>query len=445
MTIVQGSSLHVVSDELELGEAVAGTEADFIVLIRGDAVLCDDAIDTLSEIIGRFPESDLLYGDDDVARRPAFSPVRLRGQDYLGPVLALRTERIRSLGGLRAEATGAHGYDLALRLSAAGASIVYVPAVLAAPGAGFDDTHEMSRALPIVRHHLGQLGIQAEVSHGRGSALDLRYALEQRPLVSIVIPTRGGSAVIAGTERVMVLEAVRGIREHSSYDNVEFVIVADDATPQSVIDELDVLLGERLVLVRWSAPFNFSAKMNRGAVHANGEYLLLLNDDVELVTPDWIERLLGLAQQKDVGLASGLLYFEDGTVQHGGHLYAHGQAGHIGIGWPADADDELGSMSVDREVSGATAACAMVSTDDFWAVGGFSSLLPGNYNDVDFCLKLRSIGRSVIWSPHVKLYHFESKTREATVAPSEIAALRSRWNSRIQVDAYWPATGDDRR
>lgn len=435
--------LQLARSEQELANAIDEGSARYVVLLREGAEPLEGALALVEEAIARFPQTELLYGDDDVVRRPVFSPVRLRGHDYLGQMLVLSLDRARALGGLRPEAGGAHGYDLALRFAAAGAEALSLPHPLV--GHMPTEPAEAGIRQRIVAHHLQQLQLSAEIAPTSGGSLDLRYALRAEPLVSIIIPTRGSSATIAGAPRVLVVEAIRGILQRSTYRNVEFVVVADDETPQAVIDELRHLAGERLSLVRWSEPFNFSAKMNRGAVHARGDYLLMLNDDVELVSEDWIERLLGLAQQPGIGLVSGLLFFEDGSIQHGGHLYSYGQAGHIAIGWTPGADDPLGSMTVDREVSGATAACSLLSTDDFWAVGGFSTLFPGNYNDVDFCMKLRSLGKSVVWTPHVKLYHFESKTREATVALSELAALRLRWSRKLQVDPYWPAYVDDRR
>ena len=145
-----------------------------------------------------------------------------------------------------------------------------------------------------------------------------------------------------------------------------------------------------------------------------------------------------MAQQPDVGLVGTLLFFEDGTIQHGGHLYSASWAGHSAFGWEASRDDRLGSMRVDREVSGVTAACAMVRADTFWEVGGFSLDFAGNYNDVDLSLKVAATGRRNIWTPHARLIHFESKTRVPSVLPAELETLRARWGTRLLSDPYWP-------
>jgi GT2 family glycosyltransferase len=439
-----------------LNAALAGVSTEYVVLVDADGVLADGALDAIQTALERFPETDLLYGDSvdesggSILSRPIFSPIRLRGQDYLGPVRVCRTSQLRDLGGFRDGFDGAHLYDLALRLAASDAVALHVPEPLSISeqagelriarrtdrptrGTTFGEGH-----LRAVRDHLRSLGIDATVELQPDGSLRLRYRVGGTPLVSLIIPTRGGSATIAGRERVLLTDAVRGILEKSTYQNLEVVVVADDDTPQAVIDELIAIAGDKLRLVRWTDPFNFSAKINRGAVCASGEYLVPLNDDIELVTPDWIEIMLGLAQQPGVGLVGTTLFFEDGTVQHAGHMYRDGAAGHVAIGWESDWDDRLGSLSVDREIAGVTAACAMLSADMFWKIGGFSSLLPGNYNDADVSMKIRRSGASIVWTPHVRLYHFESKSRVATIAPSEIVTIQSRWGSAMQLDPYWP-------
>jgi O-antigen biosynthesis protein len=134
------------------------------------------------------------------------------------------------------------------------------------------------------------------------------------------------------------------------------------------------------------------------------------------------------------------LLYEDGTVQHAGHLYEGENAGHVAQFWPADRDDALHSLEVDREVSGVSAACALLTRELFERVGGMTSLLPGNFNDVDLCLKVRATGRSIVVSPRALLHHYESVTRDARVAPWEHDTIRRRWAWRMQVEGYWPET-----
>ncbi|WP_158862733.1 glycosyltransferase family 2 protein [Leifsonia sp. AG29] len=421
------------------------TREPYAVVLRAGARLTPDALEIIEGTLLRFPETTLLYGDDTGTARPAFSPVRLRSQDYLGGVVVLAADAAREalsrLSGALAAGlpTGdALVWLIALQLAEQGAPGVAVPQPLTVPAddaAGVPASADDARR---VQELLGANGVESSVSVAAGGVLDIRYPVGEAPLVSIVMPTRGGSGSVHGRERCFVVEAVRSILEKSTYPRLEIVVVADADTPPEVEAELALIAGDRLRLIRWSAPFNFAAKMNRGALEASGEYLLLLNDDVEVLSADWIERMLGLALQKRVGLVGALLLFEDGTVQHGGHLYRRGEPTHAAIGVPRDDPGPGGSLLVDREVSGVTAACALLSAERFREVGGFSALLPSNYNDVDLCLKLGSRGLSVLWTPHAVLHHYESRSRVARIVPYERQLLLRRWASRIQVDPFWP-------
>ncbi|WP_394551171.1 glycosyltransferase [Agromyces sp. MMS24-JH15] len=429
------------ADAAALNARIEETEADTLFLVRWGR-LTPTAIPGGVGFLDRNPGIHLVYGDSVTDQglpllRPLASPIRLRSNDYLGPVVVGRVAAIRALGGFRPEARRAQVLDLALRVDAEGGGIALLPLVLAtedlAPG-DFAGTAEAQRQ--VVEAALERAGQRAKVDELEPFVRRIRYEIVGEPLVSIIIPTRGGSAEIAGKDRVLVVEAVRGIVDRSTYRNVEFVIVADDVTPDAVVDELRDLCGDRLRLVLWDAPFNFSAKMNRGAVAASGEYLLLLNDDVEVVTDDWIESMLGLAQQRGVGIVGAQLYFEDSTVQHAGQVYTGGVAGHAAFGWVGGRDDSIKSMSTDHEVSGVTAACALISRDLYFEVGGFTLELPGNYNDVDLNLKVRETGRSAVFTPWARLYHFESKTRDPRILPSDLDTLQARWKRRMQVELY---------
>ncbi|MDQ2637703.1 MAG: glycosyltransferase [Actinomycetota bacterium] len=429
------------ADAAALNTRLGETTAEFLFIIRWGVVV-GDVLPKAVGFMDRFPSVDMTYGDSDAEAglpllRPLFSPIRLRSNDYLGPVIVTRVTAVRAIGGFRADSRRAHVLDLALRTHAFGRTIALDPVVLAAEDLASDDFAGTAAAQSaVVASHLNELGIVATVEDVKPFVRRVRYAIEGEPLVSIVIPTRGGSAEIAGTDRILVVEAIRGIVERSLYQKLEFVVVADAETPDEVINELVQLCGDRLRLVLWNEPFNFSAKMNRGAVAATGEFLLLLNDDVEVVTEDWIETMLGLVQQEGVGIVGAQLYFEDSTVQHAGQVYLGGAAGHAAFGWVGGRDDSIKSMSTDHEVSGVTAACALISRELFFEVGGFTLELPGNYNDVDLNMKVRATGGSAVFTPWARLYHFESKTRDPRILDSDLSTLQSRWKRRMQVELY---------
>ncbi|WP_353828583.1 glycosyltransferase family 2 protein [Agromyces sp. SYSU T0242] len=428
-------------DPASLDGRLAATDAGVLVFVRAGRVV-PEAFARIDGFLDRFPHVDAVYGDSvteagEPLLRPVDSPIRLLGNDFLGPVVAVRTEVLRRLGGFRPDARRAQVLDVALRLRRAGARLALVPEVLATEDVIHDDYAGTSDAQRrVVEHDLEERGVAAEVEDVEPFLRRVRFDVAESPLVSVVIPTRGSSADIGGVDRVLVVEAVRGVIEGSTYRNVEVVVVADRETPAPVIEELERICGDRLRLVLWDAPFNFSGKMNRGAAAARGEYLLLLNDDVEIVTPDWIEALLGPAQQPEVGIVGAQLYFEDSTLQHSGQVYTGGVAGHAAFGWEGGRDDSIRSLSVDHEVSGVTAACALMRRDLFLEVGGFSLAFPGNYNDVDLNMKVRATGRSAVFTPWARLYHFESKTRDPKILDTDISTLQARWARRMQVELY---------
>ena len=429
------------ADPEALNSRLFETASAELVVVRWGR-LVPEAIGRLSGFFDRFPHISMAYGDSTAETgaplmRPLFSPIRLLGNDYLGPLIGIRVATLRRLGGFRPAGRRAQVLDVALRALRAGETVALLPENLAtedlAPGdfAGTSDAQHR-----VVAHHLAERGIDAEIDDVEPFLRRVRFAIEGEPLISVVIPTRGSSAVIGGADRVLVVEAVRGVIEQSSYRNVEVVVVADPETPAEVVDELERICGDRLRLVAWNAPFNFSAKMNRGAAAARGEYLLLLNDDVEIVTSDWIETMLGLAQQEGVGIVGAQLYFEDSTLQHSGQVYTGGVAGHAAFGWEGGRDDSLKSLTIDHEVSGVTAACALLRRDLYLEVGGFSLAFPGNYNDVDLNMKIRATGRSAVFTPWARLYHFESKTRDPKILDTDISTLQARWARRMQVELY---------
>ena len=432
----------VLADAAQLTDRLESTDASFVIWIRG-AVVRPEAVVRMESVFARFAQTEAAVATADSLgpggtrmRRPEDSPLRLRSQDHLGPIVAFRVDAATRAGGFRAPEPSVLVYELVLRMAESGERMVVVPEVLAIERNHRDDHARWHAEREVVDAQLRSVGVRASVEPSGPGVRRIRYSVDEPPLVSIVIPTRGTAADVAGRSRVLVVEAIRGIVERSTYPNLEFVVVADSVTPDSVLSDLRDLVGDRLRLVRWDLPFNFSAKVNHGIAAARGAYLLVLNDDVDLVTGDWIETLVGLGEQHGVGAVGAFLYFEDGSIQHAGHLYTGGAPGHVAFMQPSGYDDELESLSVDREVSGVTGACLFVSAEIAREVGGFSLALPGNYNDVDFCLKVRATGRRIIVSPFVRLYHFESKTRDPTVSPEDSERLRRRWQRQLELEMY---------
>lgn len=440
-------------------DALAAAHGEYVALLDHDDELAPDALAAMSEAIdtqdatGVLP--DLLYSDNDLVApdgrhwspflKPDFSPERLRAQNYIVHLSVLRKAAVDAVGGFRDGYDGAQDHDLVLRVTERADSVVHVPRILyhwrqAPTSVSTGDTKPWAfdAGVRAVADHCKRVGIDATVERSQiDGCYRVRRRLTSTPLVSVVIPTRGGVNRVWGEQRCFVVEAVRSIIEKSTYQNLEFVVVYDDTTPDSVVWTLQDLAPERMVLVRYDKAFNFSEKMNLGVAASRGEHVLLLNDDTELIDPDSIEVLVAHLQHDDVGMVGAKLLFADGTVQHGGHVYiAHPV--HLLVGWPGDSGGPgpLRPLALERETSGVTAAVAMMRRSVYDELGGFSMDLPLNYNDVDLCLKVTQAGYRIIWTPWSTWYHFESQTREAVVLDSEIAYIEQRWGHVMRPDPY---------
>ncbi len=433
-----------------VNQAVDASDSTFVAIIRPVGVLLPGAIAAVRARASDRPSADVLYGNESVPGRggrpvsllkPIFSPERLRCQNYLGELVFYRRSLFNAEGGLDASRPGAELYDLALRATRPAGSVDYLAVDLFARTVSAEalldsDAIESTRAALVA--HLDATGGGEVRSVGADGVHDTRRLVSGEPMVSIVIPTRGQYVEVDGVRRCFVLDAVRSIREMSTWHNYEIVLVIDSVAEQQVVDELLEIGGPRLRFVVWSRPFNFSEKVNLGVLHSDGEYVLLLNDDVKVITPDWIEAMLALAQRPGAGMVGGMLYYGDETIQHAGHQYEGGEVSHIGLDAPRGDAGPQDGYRVEREVAGVTAACALMPTRVFREVGGLTNLLPGNFNDVDLCLKTTWQRYEIYWTPHAELYHFESKTRDASVHAFEIDVAWRRWGFRIKESDYWP-------
>ncbi|MFV0535253.1 MAG: glycosyltransferase family 2 protein [Cumulibacter sp.] len=425
---------------------------ELVALLDHDDVLDPEAVAELNQAARQNPNADVIYTDEywwidgqrHYFRKPDWSPERLRGQMYLGHIVAYRRDLLERIGGMRTGFDGSQDYDLALRATENAREVHHIRKALyswrihaGSVSHAVDNQPVFDAAIRALTEHLSRIGVAASAEQVRhDGAYRIRRVISGEPRVSVVIPTRGSRATIRGTDRCLVVETVRDIIEKSHYRNVEVVVVWDSGMDPEVLEELASIAGSKLVLVEFADEFNFSRKINAGAIAATGDYLLMLNDDVEVIDRDWIDVLLGLAQQNGVGMAGALMYFEDGRIQHAGHIYTGGAAGHAGFGLPPDHPGAAGMFQIEREVSGITAACAMVPAKVFFDLGGFSTTLPVNYNDVDFSLKVRQAGYRCVVSPFARMYHYESSTREPGVTPYEFQELSSRWERHMQVDPF---------
>ncbi len=436
-------------------EALAAATGEFVALLDHDDVLEPDALALMVDALEA--GADVAYSDHDILTpeghetrpylKPDYSPEQLRNQNYLLHLLAIRRSLIEAVGGFRVGFDGAQDHDLLLRIAERTDRITHVPDVLyhwrqASTSVAADPTAKpwaYDAGQRAVQEHCSRTGIEATVEPGPvAGTYRVRRRLDAPPKVSVIIPTRGSSRRIWGVMRCFVAEAVRSLVEASTYPDLEFVVVYDRETPISVLRYLEVIAADRLVLVEYAKPFNFSEKMNVGAAASSGELLLLLNDDTELIEPDSIETMAALLLDDSVGMVGPKLLFADGTVQDAGHVYnEHVLPGLVGWHATSPGPGQLRPLAVAREVAGATAAAAMVRRSVYDEVGGFDPVLWMNFNDVDFSLKVRSTGRRIVWTPYASWRHFESQTRPPSAEPEEFVEIDRRWHDEINRDPYY--------
>jgi GT2 family glycosyltransferase len=415
-----------------------------------------DRIDaqTVAVVDARMADQPWLYTDEgfldadgavaELWFKPDFAPEWLRSQPYAVRLAVLRLDEVRLLGGIRPFAGTAAWYDLVLRVAdrmGPGAHVAgpYYLRTRRGDGPPWVVERAADRCRVVgaaTRPDDGVVEVLPLTVAGHPVGQRVRRIPGRRPRVSIVIPTRCSSSIIYGFPRLHAVELVRDLCGPDAYPDLEVVIVHDTVSPPEALAEIRRLTGERAVLVPYAGEFDFSRKCNAGALAASGEYLCFLNDDVEPITPDWLDEMVSLLADPGVGAVGARLLFADGTLQHAGHEYDGGLAHHWMFRRTVDDLDRSGSTAITSERSGVTAACMLLRADDFLQVGGFSHEFPISYNDVDLSLKIRAGGLRILYTPHATLRHFESQTRAAVLTEQEINRIRWRWRFALHTDPY---------
>ena len=418
--------------------------SDFVIFLNAGDGLYRESLVSVREAIHKNTATDLIYGDAahptgikaeplSFVRRPGWSPERLRGHCYVGETLVARTEVVERAGGIT-ELVVQHPHDRALRLTENARNIVRMPELLTM--AKSRDTRP-SASLDAVIKHCARQKIDANCELDAAvPSVRVKRNLTTQPSVAVIVPTRGTSAEVFGSERVLVVEAVRSLFEKSTYQNFEVVVVADTPTPQTVLDTLREIGGARLKIINYDRPFNFAEKNNLGAMSCESDLILLLNDDTEIITAEALELMVAMFNDPTVGIVGPMLLFEDSTIQSAGHIFSPDPTDLYRARSPETAGPQ-NLLKVQREVSSLIAACALIRRDVFEQVGGLCMEFPGNWNDIDFCLKVQLAGYRAVFTPHAHLFHFESKTRIAKRVEAEVAKLGARWGSVLDDDPYF--------
>ena len=432
-----------------VAEGLEMADGGFVGLLGDVDRLDREALASVDSVLRQAPEADFVYSDEDeidsAGRRsapffkPDFSPERLRAEPYTGRLSFFRRSLLEAIGGFSASLGNAAEWDIALRVSERAREILHVPRVFYHRRANWnsDETPDPA-SVAAVQAHCERIGLAARVEADpkRRGGCRLRPALTETPMVSIVIPTCGQSRAIRGATTVLLLHCVRSILATSTYPDFEIVCVADEETDPAMLEELRTLGGERLRVIAYEQPFNFSAKVNLGAAHSGGKHLLFLNDDMEVITPDWIERMVMYSGHPGIGAVGAQLRWEDERVQHAGVVLEGGMPGHVYRGAGGDLSGYARNVLVTQNYLAVTGACLMSPRDVFERVGGFPVELPVNYNDIYYCLAVREQGARVVYDADTVLYHFESSSRDTKVNDWEKSMLLERWHSTTGTDPY---------
>ena len=461
----QAKDQRVRYQRLEKNEGIAGNTnaairmatGDYLALFDHDDLLSPNALFEVASTIEK-DKADVVYTDEDKVTsdlkehfqphfKPDFNPDLLCSNNYICHLFVVKRSLALKLGGQDPAYDGAQDYDFIFRCTEEAEKIVHIAKILYhwrvhQASTADNPTSKMyafDAGKRAIEAHLQRIGAKAEVSHTKDLGFyRVKYQVQGNPKVSIVIPNKD--------EKETLKKCLESIWQKTTYSNYEIILVENNSTTREIRDyyqELDGKNGVRVVY--WDKEFNYSAINNFGISYAKGEYILCLNNDITVISPEWMEELLANCQRPEVGIVGARLYYPDNTIQHAGIVLGMGGcAGSLFVGLARSRGGYLHKAALQQDLSAVTAACFMVKKEVFEKVGGFEEKLAVAFNDVDFCLKVRHAGYLVVYDPYAELYHHESKTRgyENTEAKKrrfqeEIEYMRCHWMPDILRDPYY--------
>ena len=461
----QAKDQRVRYQRLEKNEGIAGNTnaairmatGDYLALFDHDDLLAPNALFEVASAIEK-DKADVVYTDEDKVTselkehfqphfKPDFNPDLLCSNNYICHLFVVKRSLALKLGGQDPAYDGAQDYDFIFRCTEEAEKIVHIAKILYhwrvhQASTADNPTSKMyafDAGKRAIEAHLQRIGAKAEVSHTKDLGFyRVKYQVQGNTKVSIVIPNKD--------EKETLKKCLESIWQKTTYSNYEIILVENNSTTREIRDyyqELDGKNGVRVVY--WDKEFNYSAINNFGISYAKGDYILCLNNDITVISPEWMEELLANCQRPEVGIVGARLYYPDNTIQHAGIVLGMGGcAGSLFVGLARSRGGYLHKAALQQDLSAVTAACFMVKKEAFEKVGGFEEKLAVAFNDVDFCLKVRHAGYLVVYDPYAELYHHESKTRgyENTEAKKrrfqeEIEYMRCHWMPDILRDPYY--------
>lgn len=432
---------------------------DYIVLFDHDDILSKGALFEIAKVIDD-KNSDYIYTDEAlftnkikkplaVHFKPDFSPDTLRSYNYICHLSAFKRDLFYEVGKFREDYNGSQDYDLALRLSEKAKNIVHIDKVLYfwrvhqnSVSSGADaKPYTIISAKKALKDHLERVGLKGEVLDSKDpSTYKIKYDIMGNPKISILIPNK---------DHVNDLKVcLDSIYKKSTYKNFEIVIVENNSEEKETFEYYETIKEKHknLKVINYKGKFNYSKINNFGVEHCTGEYILLLNNDVEVLTDNWLEEMLMFAQREDVGAVGCKLYYPDDTIQHAGVIVGlGGVAGHSHKRFDRNSSGYMFRLNVAQNLSACTAASLMMKKSVFNEINGFDEKFEVAFNDVDLCLRIRELGKLIVYTPYSELYHYESISRGDEDTPEkikrfqgEINRFKDRWKDFLEKgDPYY--------
>lgn len=436
-------------------------DGQYIGLLDHDDELRPHALAEMVLALVAHPQAGLLYSDEDKLDgdgqrfdpyfKPDFDIDLLRSQNYLCHFTVIDARLLREVGGFRVGYEGSQDHDLFLRCveRLRPDQVVHVPRILyhwraieGSTALSRDAKDYASTAgARAVAAHLERCQLPASVEEQGHGHYRVRWSLPAPvPKVSLIVPTRDRPELLRS--------CVATLLGNSTYPDIELLLVDNQSVDAEALALLEAFARDpRVRVLRYDAPFNYSAINNWAAAQASGQVLALVNNDIEVITPDWLEEMVSQALRPEIGAVGAMLYYPDDTIQHAGVVLGiHGVAAHLYCGMPRGYPGQGGRARVVQSLSAVTAACMVIRREVFEQVGGLDEQLQVAFNDIDFCLRVRQAGYRNLWTPFAELYHHESASRGKEDTPEkkarflgEVQFMQERWGSELLCDpAYNP-------
>ena len=438
--------------------AIKIANGEYVALLDNDDELSPNALYEIAKVLNVDPTYDLIYSDEDKIdkngkrRDPAFksdwAPDTLLSTNYISHLGVYRKNIIQQIGGFRKGFEGAQDYDLVLRFTEKTDRIAHISKILyhwrmldSSTAVNQDSKgYAFEAGLKALQDAMARRGIEAFVKHGASPGLyDVYYNVAKEELVSIIIPTRDNANDLK--------KCIDSIFKKTTYPKYEVIIANNGSREKETTDLLELYKEkyDNFKVVDINIPFNFSKINNIASDHANGKYLLFLNNDTEVINNNWLSNMVSFAQFERIGAVGAKLYYPDDTIQHAGVIVGHsGVAGHGHVEFPKGDLGYFGRLAINCNYLAVTAACMMVKKEDFSRIGGFNEGLAVAFNDVDLCIRLYEAGKVNVWLHETELYHFESKSRGAENTcekqkrfDEEERYMHKKWKKYIKNDPYY--------